>query len=257
MLSKNLAYKLVILVQLTLLMRRHRYLKLIIIHFQRVTFTIFLSEKQGLKKRDGLTKENIHQADFRKLEPLLLLELLYTQENRSEWAWTPDYLSKLVSLANDVKVPTFDLAAWMFRDRDWSENTQPTDIVNYFLSVFNITEEEKQSIFDTTLLGTLPFVSIFQKEPITWKVLRRLTKRPPDEAPEEGGGLESLELNGIGPAKIMKLEFAPRLNLITGDNGLGKTFLLECAWWALSGSWADPEQPAYPRYDSNKLSHLI
>src|SRR6266566_7246808 len=33
------------------------------------------------------------------------------------------------------------------------------------------------------------------------------------------------------------------------DNGLGKTFLLECAWWALSGHWADPEQPAYPRPD--------
>src|SRR5205823_5465674 len=46
--------------------------------------------------------------------------------------------------------------------------------------------------------------------------------------------------------------FAPRLNIITGDNGLGKTFLLECAWWALSGYWADPEQPAYPQSGSTK-----
>ena len=65
-----------------------------------------------------------------------------------------------------------------------------------------------------------------------------------------GGGLESLELIGVGPAKRLEIEFAPRLNLITGDNGLGKTFLLECAWWALSGSWADPDQQAYPRSDS-------
>ena len=41
------------------------------------------------------------------------------------------------------------------------------------------------------------------------------------------------------------MEPAERLTLITGDNGLGKTFLLECAWWALSGSWAG--RPALPR----------
>ena len=33
----------------------------------------------------------------------------------------------------------------------------------------------------------------------------------------------------IGPAKRLIFEPAKRLNLITGDNGLGKTFLLECA----------------------------
>jgi hypothetical protein len=35
----------------------------------------------------------------------------------------------------------------------------------------------------------------------------------------------------------MKLELAPRLNLITGDNGLGKSFLLDVAWWALTRKW--------------------
>jgi hypothetical protein len=35
----------------------------------------------------------------------------------------------------------------------------------------------------------------------------------------------------------MKMEFAPRLNLITGDNGLGKSFLLDVAWWALTRKW--------------------
>jgi hypothetical protein len=31
---------------------------------------------------------------------------------------------------------------------------------------------------------------------------------------------------------------APRLNLLSGDNGLGKTFLLDIAWWTLTGTWA-------------------
>ncbi|HVE15665.1 MAG TPA: ATP-binding protein [Chthoniobacterales bacterium] len=33
------------------------------------------------------------------------------------------------------------------------------------------------------------------------------------------------------------MEFAPRLNLITGDNGLGKSFLLDVAWWTLTRKW--------------------
>lgn len=44
--------------------------------------------------------------------------------------------------------------------------------------------------------------------------------------------LEYLRLENVGPAPSMEL--APRLNLLTGDNGLGKSFLLDCAWWALT-----------------------
>ncbi len=50
--------------------------------------------------------------------------------------------------------------------------------------------------------------------------------------------LEKIALKHVGPAPEMSVEFAPRLNLITGDNGLGKTFLLDVAWWALTRSWA-------------------
>lgn len=49
--------------------------------------------------------------------------------------------------------------------------------------------------------------------------------------------LESLHLKNVGPASEMKLSFGPRLNLITGDNGLGKSFLLDVAWWALTRKW--------------------
>ncbi len=33
------------------------------------------------------------------------------------------------------------------------------------------------------------------------------------------------------------MELAERLNLITGDNGLGKSFLLDVIWWALTRKW--------------------
>jgi hypothetical protein len=49
--------------------------------------------------------------------------------------------------------------------------------------------------------------------------------------------LEYLRLENVGPAPTMELEFAPRLNLLTGDNGLGKSFLLDVVWWALTRKW--------------------
>lgn len=50
--------------------------------------------------------------------------------------------------------------------------------------------------------------------------------------------LESLHLKNVGPAPAMSMDLAERLNLITGDNGLGKSFLLDVAWWALTRTWA-------------------
>lgn len=49
--------------------------------------------------------------------------------------------------------------------------------------------------------------------------------------------LKSLHLKNVGPAPEMQMDLAPRLNLITGDNGLGKSFLIDVAWWALTRKW--------------------
>lgn len=49
--------------------------------------------------------------------------------------------------------------------------------------------------------------------------------------------LKRLRLSHVGPAPELAAEFARRLNLITGDNGLGKSFLLDIAWWALTRRW--------------------
>lgn len=49
--------------------------------------------------------------------------------------------------------------------------------------------------------------------------------------------LEFMQLQNVGPAPEMTMEPAPRLNLITGDNGLGKSFLLDVAWWCLTRRW--------------------
>jgi hypothetical protein len=66
--------------------------------------------------------------------------------------------------------------------------------------------------------------------------------------------LRKLVLHNVGPAKDLALDpVAPHLNLLTGDNGLGKSFLLEAAWWALTRTWH--ETPAVPSAPDAVIEH--
>jgi len=56
--------------------------------------------------------------------------------------------------------------------------------------------------------------------------------------------LKQIGLTDVGPGPRLSFDVAERINIITGDNGLGKTFLLDIAWWGATGSWAD--RPAEP-----------
>lgn len=49
--------------------------------------------------------------------------------------------------------------------------------------------------------------------------------------------INHLHLKNVGLFADEELHFAPRLNLITGGNGLGKSFLLNLTWFALTGVW--------------------
>jgi len=55
--------------------------------------------------------------------------------------------------------------------------------------------------------------------------------------------LHQLELSNVGPAPHLVMELGPRLNVITGDNGLGKSFLLDAAWFALTRRWPQQLNP--------------
>lgn len=50
--------------------------------------------------------------------------------------------------------------------------------------------------------------------------------------------LQALKLKEVGPADELSIDFKPRMNFLAGDNGLGKSFLLDVAWWALTRTWA-------------------
>lgn len=67
--------------------------------------------------------------------------------------------------------------------------------------------------------------------------------------------LHRLTLQDVGPAARLEIDFSPRVNLVTGDNGLGKSFLLDIAWWALTRTWAHyPARPEVGRGSKPTIS---
>jgi hypothetical protein len=49
--------------------------------------------------------------------------------------------------------------------------------------------------------------------------------------------LKSITISHVGPLAEVEFALDPRLNVITGDNGLGKSLLLDIAFWAECGLW--------------------
>lgn len=174
-----------------------------------------------------------------------------------DWGWEENYIQVLeafLEAKNLKRVPVFDLAVWLFRERDWNKDTTPTIICDIFLKEYMINEEEMR-LFDLSLPPSTSPHHLFNNESLNLVDLKDIIGKPPDAPPEEGGTLEYLQISGVGPAKNLTLEPGERLTLVTGDNGLGKTFLLECAWWALSGEWAG--LPAHPRRDTRSRAPKI
>lgn len=55
--------------------------------------------------------------------------------------------------------------------------------------------------------------------------------------------IKSLKLVNVGPVPMLELELGKRLNVLTGDNGLGKSFLLDIMWWSLTRCWPQDINP--------------
>ncbi|MCC6555490.1 MAG: AAA family ATPase [Polyangiaceae bacterium] len=67
--------------------------------------------------------------------------------------------------------------------------------------------------------------------------------------------LRSLRLKDVGPAARLELELGERLNVLTGDNGLGKSFMLDVAWWALTRTWID--RPVLPQPGKEESARIV
>ncbi|XOF32889.1 MAG: AAA family ATPase [Candidatus Electrothrix sp. YB6] len=175
-----------------------------------------------------------------------------------QWGWKKEYVTILKRhLYQERLIPAFALAVWIFREKKWHLSTTAQQIIDEFFKKFKINDIEQEELFDTSIDRTCQGDSIFSEHLFSWQELvEKLNIPVPDDAPkDEGGTLSALLIEGVGPAKKLDLHLAERINLFTGDNGLGKSFVLECAWWALSGNWTG--FPAYPGQNTNAYESKI
>ncbi|BDI30796.1 hypothetical protein CCAX7_28470 [Capsulimonas corticalis] len=158
------------------------------------------------------------------------------EKKSSQWGWNDNYVNILQKHLNGHLIPTFDLAVWLYRSENFGSSLSPNELITRFIDDYLISDIELDLLFD---LETIKVCEKFTSDdPIPTSELLTILTRQQNAPLDEGATLKYLELKNIGPAEEMHYEPGDRLNIITGDNSLGKTFLFECAWWALTGSWS-------------------
>jgi AAA domain, putative AbiEii toxin, Type IV TA system/AAA domain len=170
-------------------------------------------------------------------------DTLIHKKKESSWGWKNDYVKLLKKHLEGFRIPAFHLGVWLFRDDEWPSDVYVHDVVRKLIFEYRMTDVEIRELFDVEV--SEPGTSWLAEKSVSENDLLVALGNPPGWAPPAGAALRSLEIHEVGPAKTLRYEPAERLNIITGNNSLGKTFLLECLWWALTGDWLD--YPALPR----------
>lgn len=184
-------------------------------------------------------------------------DALLHERNDNTWGWTEDYVRQLADKLprRGVRIPLFHLAVWLYKYRAWEDGIHRAEIIRHIIAEYGLTQEELDNLFQTDIVSDLDEEQAFQELPVKWHEILAPFSQPKDVPAEASGILTYLETETIGPVSRLVFQPAKRLNLITGDNGLGKTFLLDLSWWALTQDWA--ERPATPFHVSPSKPPLI
>ncbi|WP_439612067.1 AAA family ATPase [Reyranella sp.] len=166
------------------------------------------------------------------------------RRNEQKWGFTPDYSDRIESTLRKMNLPppvaADALAVWLFKDADLGTISTYEDLVQHFFTEYKINEIESSRLFSKRSMPALVSAeNAFVSTPLEMTAVLRALPEPPDAQAEGGRTITSLRLTNTGPAREVKMDFGQRLTIVTGDNGLGKSFLLDFAWWAATGLWAD------------------
>lgn len=177
-----------------------------------------------------------------------------------KWGFEEDYLDRMKLILEQrnfsVDIPADAMAVWLLKDRELGTISSCEELVDLFFSEFEIAPEERTLLFSKRALKDL-FAEghAVSADPLEMTSVLRELPDPPDAEAESGRTIVSLCLSNAGPAPELSLDFGERLTMITGDNGLGKSFVLDFAWWAATGSWADRQ--ALPRHDQTGITPTV
>ena len=163
------------------------------------------------------------------------------------WGFVDDYISRIEERVNQMRghgqASLAAIAIWVGKELQWAPDTDLDVIISHFRKEFGIEDEETMKLFDSHIVPSST-IEVTSEQTLDLKALAYEYSFPPDAPSQTEGTLTSISLVNVGPAEKFHLDFGDRLTLVAGDNGLGKSFLLDTAWWALTGTWAS--HPAYP-----------
>ena len=167
------------------------------------------------------------------------------QRGKPKWGFASDYIGRMKARLQQLsykRVPLVAIAIWMFKDHEWGDEANVDQLISEFRRRFNIVSTEIRELFSEPKMLARDF-ALFQPTKPDLKAVAYRFEPPPDaEMPE--GILTAIQMKQVGPADELRLELGERLTVIAGDNGLGKSFLLDVAWWAATEGWAG--RPAMP-----------
>ena len=169
------------------------------------------------------------------------------QRRSKKWGFRENYVEKISQIVEEKGsglMPLLPIAIWMGKNEAWEADATPSSVVEHFLTSYQITDRELRALFNRVSPLLRSKRLLFADDPPDLKSLAYAFGPPPDVPNELEGTLATIRLADIGPAERLELDFGKRLTLIAGDNGLGKSFLLDVAWWAITGKWAT--RPAIP-----------
>lgn len=156
------------------------------------------------------------------------------EKGTSSWCWVDNYTEVLYQLQEGVKIPAASLASWLYREIDLGDHATIDGMLERLVSDFRITKTEFAALFYIEDKFRRDFADL----PMGTSVLEDLIGSPPGAVSTKGVALNELRIKGVGPINSISYSPGPRMNIITGDNSLGKSLLLDAIWWALTGSWA-------------------
>ena len=212
--------------------------------------------RKGARSKDWV-KPNYASTGLQAVNTQTFRDAVLHDKNDNTWGWADDYVGQLKTQLprGEIRIPLFHLAVWFYRDEPWKDKAGRSDLVERFVTDYGLTKDELGQLFESEIVSDLTKEQAFQQLPVKWHEIASRFSLPKDVPPEASGILTYLETQSIGPVEELVFEPASRLNLITGDNGLGKTFLLDLSWWALTQDWA--ERAATPLHVSRSKPPII
>ena len=215
------------------------------------TYEGYYSPFQTSKVGDRWVQARHSETSLQRVTSGTFGDAILHPKGEKKWGWATDYIAKLQGHLGQSRIPAFDLAAWLYRTEKWNAHSAARDAIAALFRDYSFRDDEIDVLFDVTMPNQVDLAPTAISE----RDLFELLGNPPGSKPAEGAALNHLEFKHVGPSKHLVYSPAERLNIITGDNSLGKTFILDCIWWALTSRWMG--HAAIPRRNVAKNAPLL